>query len=231
MVPARVTKGVVTSGIPALDEALHKGGFKKGSIILFIGDPNSRKDLFGFRYVVEGLELGNKVAFYDVEASSDEILDLLHEYVDPQLLENLDFVDACPEYSKFFINAVPARIIEHMRGLDEEKVNRVLINPLTFFHEKFGLTDTGDFIIMVREIAMKKGIAVVFLMADILSEREMQSVIDKFDGIIELRTIRIVEGIYHTISVKKFSVEQKNVELTYNIDEARIRVTSTGKII
>jgi KaiC/GvpD/RAD55 family RecA-like ATPase len=231
MVPVRGRKGIVTSGIPALDEALYKGGFKKGSIILFVGDPSSRKDLFGFRYIVEGLELGNMVAFYDVEASSDEILDLLHEYIDPQLLENLDFVDACPEYSKFFINAVPARIIEHMRGLDEEKVNRVLINPLTFFHEKFGLKDTGDFIIMVREIAMRKGIAVVFLMADILSEREMQSVIDKFDGIIELRTIRIVEGIYHTIQVKKFSVEQKNVELTYNIYEARIQITSTGKII
>jgi hypothetical protein len=147
------------------------------------------------------------------------------------LLEYLNFVNACPEYSKFFINAVPARIIEHMRNLDENRVNRVLINPLTFFLEKFGLKDTGDFIIMIRDIAMKKGIGVVFLIADILSEREMQSVIDKFDGIIDLKTVRIIEGIYHTIHVKKFSVEQKNVELTYNIDGTKIRVTSTGRIV
>jgi KaiC/GvpD/RAD55 family RecA-like ATPase len=231
MVPIRGKKGIVSSGISALDEALHSGGFKEGTIILVVGDPSSRKDLFGYRFLLEGLELGNKVAFYDVEASSDEILDLMHEFIDPDLLEDLEFIDACPEYSKFFINAVPARIIEHMRGLDESKVNRVLINPLTFFLEKFGLKDTGDFIIMVREIAMKKGIVVEFLMADILNEREMQSVIDKFDGIIELDTKRIIEGIYHTIQLRKFSIQQKNVQLTYNIDGEKIIITSTGKII
>ena len=146
-------------------------------------------------------------------------------------MNNLQFVDACPEYSKFFIQAAPARIIEHMRGLDETKVNRVLINPLTFFVEKFGYKDAGDFIIMVREIAMRKNIAVVFLMADILPERDMQSIIDKFDGLMELDTVRIIEGIYHTIQVKKFSVQQKNVQLTYHIDGTIIRITSTGKII
>ncbi|MGA1792399.1 MAG: RAD55 family ATPase [Thermoplasmatota archaeon] len=224
-------KGTVSSGITALDESLHKGGFRKGTIILYVGDPSSRKDLFGYRFVLDGLEKGEDVAFYDVEASSDEILELMHENVDPKLLSGLDFIDACPEYSKFFINAVPARIIEHMRELDENKVNRVLINPLTFFIEKFGISDTGDFIIMIRDIAMKKGIVVVFLMADILDDREMQSVIDKFDGIIELRSIRIIDGIYHTIVVNKFSLEQKSIELTYNIDGTRITVTSTGKII
>jgi len=231
MVPQRGIRGIVSSGIPALDEALHKGGFKKGSIILYVGDPSSRKDLFGYHFLLNGMENGNDVAFYDVEASSDEILELMHEHVDPKILGHLDFVDACPEYSKFFINAVPARIIEHMRNLDEKKVNTVLINPLTFFIEKFGLKDTGDFVIMIRDIAMRKGIGVVFLMADILSEREMQSVIDKFDGIIDLKTVRIIEGIFHTIQVKKFSVEQKNVELTYNIDGTVIRVTSTGRIV
>jgi len=224
-------KGTVSSGITALDESLHKGGFKKGSIILYVGDPSSRKDLFGYRFMVDGLERGEHVAFFDVEASSDEILELMHENVDPKLLSGLDFVDACPEYSKFFINAAPARIIEHMRELDEDRANRVLINPLTFFLEKFGIGDTDDFIIMIREIALKKGLVVVFLMADILEEREMQSVIDKFDGIIELRSKRIIDGIYHTILVNKFSIEQKSIELTYNIDGTTIRVTSTGKII
>jgi archaellum biogenesis ATPase FlaH len=118
-----------------------------------------------------------------------------------------------------------------MRELEEKKVNRVLMNTLTFFVEKFGYKDAGDFIIMVREIAMRKNIAVVFLMADILPERDMQSIIDKFDGLLELNTVRIIEGIYHTIQVKKFSIQQKNIQLTYNIDETTIRVTSTGKII
>jgi KaiC/GvpD/RAD55 family RecA-like ATPase len=231
MAKGRSDKRVVPSGIDRLDEALHKYGFKKGSIILYVGDPGSRKDLFGYHFLLKGLKGGEEAAFYDVEASSDEIMELIEDTVEPELISKLHFVDACPEYTKFFIRAVPARILEHMRSLDENKVNRVLINPLTFFLEKFGLTDTGDFIIMVRDIAMKKGIVVVFLMADILPERDMQSVIDKFDGIMELQTIRIVEGIYHTISVKKFSVQQKNVQLTYNIDGTRIRVTSTGKII
>jgi KaiC/GvpD/RAD55 family RecA-like ATPase len=231
MVVQRGYGEVVSSGIPALDEALYRGGFKEGSIILYVGDPSSRKDLFGYHFLLDSMEKGNDVAFYDVEASSDEILELMHEHVDPQTLEHLNFIDACPEYSKFFINAVPARIIEHMRNLDEDKFHCVLINPLTFFLEKFGLKDTGDFVIMIREIAMRKGIGVVFLMADILGEREMQSVIDKFDGIIDLKTMKIIEGIFHTIQVKKFSVEQKNVELTYNIDGTTIRVTSTGKII
>ena len=231
MSKVRRKREVVSSGIPRLDEALHFGGLKKGTINLFVGDPSSRKDLFGYHYLLEGLEKSEKVAFYDVEASSDEILDLMEENVSPLLMNNLQFVDACPEYSKFFIQAAPARIIEHMRGLDETKVNRVLINPLTFFVEKFGYKDAGDFIIMVREIAMRKNIAVVFLMADILPERDMQSIIDKFDGLMELDTVRIIEGIYHTIQVKKFSVQQKNVQLTYHIDGTIIRITSTGKII
>jgi len=227
----RGPKEVVSSGVARLDEALHHGGFKTGTINLYVGDPSSRKDLFGFHYLEDGLAKGEEVAFYDVEASSDEILELMEETMDPKLLKNLNFIDACPEYSKFFIQAVPARIIEHMRELDEKKVNRVLINPLTFFVEKFGYKDAGDFIIMVRDIAMKKNISVVFLMADILPERDMQSIIDKFDGLLELNTVRIIEGIYHTIQVKKFSIQQKNIQLTYNIDGTRIRVTSTGKII
>ena len=222
---------IVSSGILQLDEALHNGGFREGSIILYVGDPGSRKDLFGLHFLLDGLERGEEVAFYDVEASSDEIMDLVESSLEPKLIPNLHFVDACPEYTRFFIQAVPAKIIEHMRSLDEARTSRVLINPLTFFIEKFGVKDTGDFIIMVRDIAMKKGFVVVFLMADILPEREMQSIIDKFDGLMELRTVRIIEGIYHTVEVKKFSVQQKNVQLSYQIDGPRIRITSTGKII
>ncbi|MGA1865844.1 MAG: RAD55 family ATPase [Thermoplasmatota archaeon] len=231
MSPKRGLGGTVSSGITALDGSLEKRGFKKGSIILYVGDPGSRKDLFGYSFILDGLEKGERVAFYDVEASSDEILEIIQENVSQELLQNLDFMDACPEYSKFFINAVPARIIEHMRMLPEDRVNRVLINPLTFFLEKFGIPDTDDLIIMVREIAMQKGIVVVFLMADILGEREMQSVIDKFDGILELRSTRIIDGIYHTLTVNKFSLEQKSIQLSYNIVGNKIQVTSTGKII
>jgi archaellum biogenesis ATPase FlaH len=222
---------VISSGIPALDDALHYNGFKKGAIHLYVGDPSSRKDLFGFHFLRDGLDNGENVVFYDVEASSDEIMDLMKQEVDHRTLRKVEFVNTCPEYSKFFIRAVPARIIEHMRGLDETKVNRVLINPLTFFMEQFGYKDAGDFVIMIRDIAMKKKLSVVFLMADILHERDMQSIMDKFDGLLELRTVRIIEGIYHTIQVRKFSVQQKNVQLTYHIDETVIRITSTGKII
>ncbi|MBN1539219.1 MAG: hypothetical protein JW939_03670, partial [Candidatus Thermoplasmatota archaeon] len=107
MSPKRGLTGTVTSGIPALDGSLQNGGFRKGSIILIVGDPGSRKDLFGYTFLLEGLEKGERVVFYDVEASSDEINDIMQENVDRELLQNLDFVDACPEYSKFFINAVP----------------------------------------------------------------------------------------------------------------------------
>ena len=61
--------------------------------------------------------------------------------------------------------------------------------------------------------------------------RLLETIIDKFDGLMELDTVRIIEGIYHTIQVKKFSVQQKNVQLTYHIDGTIIRITSTGKII
>ncbi len=231
MAKKRSSIDIVSSGIPALDNALHYGGFKKGAIHLIVGDPSSRKDLFGFHFLQKGLKKGENVAFYDVEASSDEIMDLLNEEVEGDLIKNVEFVNACPEYSKFFIQAVPARIIEHMRGLDGKKINRVLINPLTFFMEQFGNKDAGDFVIMVRDIAMKKKLSVVFLMADILSERDMQSIIDKFDGLLELRTVRIIEGIYHTIQVRKFSIQQKNIQLTYHIDDTTVRITSTGKIV
>jgi KaiC/GvpD/RAD55 family RecA-like ATPase len=226
-----MAKDIVTSGIPLLDHALENGGFKKGSIVLIVGDHSARKDLFGLTFLNEGLMKGENVAFYDVEASSDEIMDLLIEKVDPLLLKNLNFMDACPDYSKFFINAVPARIIEDMRKLDAKTVNRVLINPFTFFLEKFGMEDSGDFLIMIREIAIKKKLTVLFLMADILDERQMQSVIDKFDGIIELRTVELHEGFYHTIDIKKFSLRQKKVQLTYNVFDTDIQITSTGRIL
>jgi len=222
---------VVPTGVKALDVALKTGGFRKGSIILFVGDPGSRKDLFGYHFLLAGLEKGEQVAFYDVEASSDEIMDLMNCNVDDSILANLDFVNACPEYSKFFIQAVPARILEHMGALDEKKVNRVLINPLTFFLEKFGMRDAGDFIILAREIAMKKGMAVVFLMADILPERDMQSVIDKVDGVIDLRTVKYVDGMFHTLSVRKVNSEHKNIELSYNTEGTNIMFMSTGRIV
>jgi len=224
-------KESISSGISLLDGALHGGGYRKGTIVLVIGDHSARKDLFGYTFLREGLCRGEEAAFYDVEASSDEIMDLLGEHTRTEDIEKLHFMDACPEYSKFFINAVPARIIEDMRSLDGRKVNRVLINPFTFFLEKFGLGDSGDLLIMIRDIAMKKKLVVMFLMADILSPREMQSVIDKFDGIVELKTVEIHEGAFHTLDLKKFSIQQKKVQLTYNVIDAEIKITSTGRIL
>jgi len=226
-----MAKGIVSSGIPALDQALFHNGFRKGSVVLVVGDHSARKDLFGSTILREGILSGEDVAFYDVESSSDEILEIMQEKLDPHLLPALHFMDACPEYTKFFINAVPARIIEDMRGIRSDKVNRVLVNPFTFFLEKFGLDDAGDFLIMVREIAMEKDLVVVFLMADILSGKEMQSIIDKFVGIIELRTVEIQEGYFHTLDLKKFSMQQKRVKLTYNVIDSEIRITSTGRVL
>ena len=96
-------KKVISSGIPILDSKLQRGGFMEGTVILCIGDASSRKDLFGYRFLMEGIKNGEKVTFYDVEASSDEILDLFNDSDEIDNMDQLDFVDACPEYSKFFI--------------------------------------------------------------------------------------------------------------------------------
>lgn len=217
----------INSGVSTLDQMLEGEGIRKGSIVLIKGEASSRKDLFGYHFLKEGLSRGERVVFYDVEASSDEIMDI-HDMEEEKGSGKLIFVDACPRYSKFFINAVPARIIEHMDELED--VNRVLINPLTFFVEKFGIRDTGDFLIMIRDIAMKKDMVVVFLMADILSELEMQSIIDKCDGIIELDTNRGSGGSYHTISIQKFGRGRDNIHVTYVVREGRIMISTHQKI-
>jgi len=217
----------ILSGISTLDQALEGGGIRKGSLVLIKGEASSRKDLFGYHFLKEGLQNGERVVFYDVEASSDEIMDI-HDMEEEKGSGELIFVDACPKYSKFFINAVPARIIEHLENL--VGVQRVLINPLTFFVEKFGVRDTGDFLIMIRDIAMDKGMVIVILMADILSELEMQSVIDKCDGIIELDTHRGSRGAYHTISIQKFGKGRGNIHVTYVVREGKVMISTHEKI-
>lgn len=219
---------IISSGISSLDESLNRGGFKKGTLIVYKGDASSRKDLFGYHFLLDGLNNGEKTAFYDVEASSDEIMEIFTENGTVEYPGELTFVDACPEYSKFYINAVPAKIIDHLKNADG--VNRVLINPLTFFIEKFGVEDTGDFLIRIRDIAMKKKLVVVLLMADILSDLEMQSIIDKCDGIIELGTLRAVDKPYHTIKINKFGVGQKHVHLTYIVRDENVIVSTFEKI-
>jgi len=197
-------------------------------MIVYQGDASSRKDLFGYNFLLDGLEKGEGTIFYDVEASSDEIMDIFTDNGTIQYPGDLTFVDACPEYSKFYINAVPAKIIDHLKNT--ENASRVLINPLTFFLEKFGVEDTGDFLIRIRDIAMKKKLVIVLLMADILSDLEMQSIIDKCDGIIELGTLRATDKPYHTIKINKFGVGQKHVHLTYVVREENIIVSSFEKI-
>jgi len=221
-------KKVISSGIPILDSKLQRGGFMEGTVILCIGDASSRKDLFGYRFLMEGIKNGEKVTFYDVEASSDEILDLFNDSDEIEDMDQLDFVDACPEYSKFYINAVPATIIDHMRQNNDSR--RVLINPFTFFIERFGVMDAGDLIIRVREIAMQKNITVLLLMANILSDLELQSIMDKCDGIIELTTKVYHKDIFHELMLKKFGSGQRDVYLTYVIEDSKIKVTSMDKI-
>ena len=221
--------GVISSGITSMDRSLHKGGFQEGTMVLIKGDAGSRKDLFGYHFVLHGLKNGEEVVFYDVEASSDEILYLIKTTDELKHLDNLDFVDACPEYSKFYINAVPAKIIEHVKNLNGPR--RVLINPLTFFVEKFGIEDTGDFLIRIRDLAMRKKLVVVLLMADILSELEMQSIIDKCDGIIELETKSVIEDIFHVIKIRKFGVGQKHSPLSYLVRDKEIKITAYKNII
>lgn len=223
------TKKIISSGISSLDNSLQKGGFEEGSIILFIGDASSRKDLFGYQFLLEGLRNNESVIFYDVEASSDEIYDLISNSKKPETKGHLDFVNACPEYSKFYINAVPAKIIDHLKH--KKKVKRVLINPLTFFIESFGIKDAGDFLIFIREIAMKRNLVVVFLLADILGTLEIQSIIDKVDGIIELKTEHVSNEIIRSMLVKKIGIDQKEIVLSYFIRDNNITITSTGRIM
>jgi KaiC/GvpD/RAD55 family RecA-like ATPase len=218
---------VISSGIASLDSALNKGGLKKGSIVIVIGDASSRKDLFGYHFLYSGLMNGEKVLFFDVEASSDEIMEIFEE--GDRKTGELEFIDACPEYSKFFINAVPAKIIERLKNV--KNIDRVLINPLTFFVEKFGIQDTGDFLIRIRDIAMKKKLVIVLLMADILSDLEMQSIIDKCDGIIELDTSECTDEEYHTINIHKFGYDKKHLNLTYVVRDERIRISIHERII
>ncbi|MGA1822675.1 MAG: RAD55 family ATPase [Thermoplasmatota archaeon] len=219
---------IISSGIVSLDAALNKGGFKKGTLVIYRGDASSRKDLFGYHFLLDGLLKGENAVFYDVEASSDEIMDIFTENGTVHYPGELTFVDACPEYSKFYINAVPAKIIDHMKNT--EGVNRVLINPLTFFVEKFGVKDTGDFLIRIRDIAMKKKLVIVLLMADILNDLDMQSIIDKCDGIIELGTLRSVDKPYHTIKINKFGVGQKHIHMTYVVRDENIIVSTFENI-
>ena len=106
-----------------------------------------------------------------------------------------------------------------------------MINPLTFFIESFGVKDAGDFLIFIRDIAMKRKLVVVLLLADILGALELQSIIDKCDGIIELTTERISDGIIRSMLIKKFGAGQKEIVLNYRVAESGITVTSTNRII
>ena len=227
--PNTKKKNVISSGIPSFDCALEKGGFEEGSIILFMGDASSRKDLFGYHFLVEGLKNGENVTFFDVEASSDEIHDLILEQNKHKGKGQLDFVNALPEYTKFYINAVPAKIIDHLKH--DEHGKRILINPLTFFIESFGIKDTGDFLIFIREIAMKRNLVIVLLLADILGTLEIQSVIDKCDGIIELKTERASDEIIRSMLVKKIGIGHSEVILTYHVADDKVIITSTSRIL
>ena len=227
--PSSGTKKVISTGIPSFDSVLRKGGFEEGSIILIMGDASSRKDLFGYNFLVHGLKNSENVVFFDVEASSDEIHDLIMNTNQHLGRGQLDFINACPEYSKFYINAVPAKIIDHLKHLEHGK--RVLINPLTFFIEAFGIKDTGDFLIFIRELAMKRNLVIVLLLADILGTLEIQSIIDKCDGIIELKTERMNEDVIRSMLVKKFGPGQNEVVLSYHVLDNNITITSTGRIL
>lgn len=224
----RQSRKILSSGIPGLDRALLKGGFEEGTVILYIGDASSRKDLFGYHFLIDGLKNNEHVIFYDIEASSDEIYDLIEHTNGIEVSEKFEFVDACPEYSKFYINAVPARIIDHLKHIPDAK--RVLINPLTFFVESFGVKDAGDFLIFIREIAMQRNLVVVMLMADILGKLDMQSVIDKCDGIIQLKTESVSDDVVRSAFIKKFGADQREITLTYHIRDKHITVTSTDRI-
>ena len=219
---------IISSGIPGLDRALLKGGFEEGTVILYIGDASSRKDLFGYHFLIDGLKNDEHVIFYDIEASSDEIYELIGQTDGTEVNEKFEFVDACPEYSKFYINAVPARIIDHLKHVPEAK--RVLINPLTFFIESFGVKDAGDFLIFIRDIAMERNLVVVMLLADILGKLDLQSVIDKCDGIIQLKTESVSDDVVRSALIKKFGVDQREITLTYHIRDKHITVTSTDRI-
>ncbi len=221
-------KKVISTGVPSLDKSLEHGGLQEGEIHMFIGDATSRKDLFGYRFLTDGLEKGERVAFYDIESSSDEILELLSSKRKDWDPTNLQFMDACPEYSKFYINAVPGKIIDDMKNLIG--VSRVLINPLTFFVEKFGIDDAGDFLIRIREIAMKKDLTVLFLMANILDQAKLQSIIDKCDGVAEMETKVVMREVYHQIKLTKFG-SPLNLLMTYVIRENDIQVTKWEKVV
>lgn len=219
---------VISTGIPSLDRHIHLGGFKTGTLVLFVGQASSRKDLFGYHFLMEGLKNKEKVVFFDVEASSDEIMELIRssgEKIDPK---DLLFVDACPEFSKFYIKAAPAKIIDSLKMVPD--VNRVLINPLTFFVEKFGAEDTGDFLIQIRNLAMKRNFTIVLLLANVLTPIELQSIIDKCDGVIELSSVSRASKEYHTIKIKKLGAKQKEIALSYEVLERNLAIQTTDRI-
>jgi len=68
---ASVPIGVVSSGLPALDEALGIGGFPKGRITEIFGSEDSGKTTIALHAIAETLRAGGTAAFLDVEQSLD----------------------------------------------------------------------------------------------------------------------------------------------------------------
>ena len=221
--------GVISSGIPSMDRALYRGGFDPGTLVLIVGDASSRKDLFGYHFIRDGLEKGETVLFFDVEASSDEILDLVKSDEDLATRKNLLFIDACPEYTKFYINAAPAKVLDNLKNIPN--VKRVLINPLTFFVEKFGVEDAGDFLIKIRNLAMENGFTVELLLATVLNPLDLQSIIDKCDGVVELSSTYKAKEEYHTLHIRKFGAKQREVVLSYSVMEKDLMIQTTDRIL
>jgi len=170
----KVLEGVVSSGVPSLDDMLDLGGFHRGSSILFSGGSGTGKTTFAASFAAGAAARGEKCLYFAFEESPEQIirnmrstgLDLA-QHVEAGLLR---FEASRPSTYGYEMHL--ARMNRDMDAFDPEVV---VVDPLSAFRG----TNSEIHGTLMRMVDMLKTRGVTAVFTRLTSSQELHSGMDQ----------------------------------------------------
>ncbi len=170
----KIVDGVVSSGVPTLDDMLDIGGFFRGSSVLFSGGSGTGKTTFASSFAAAAAQRGEKCLYFAFEESPEQIvrnmlsigLDL-QKHVDSGLLR---FSASRPSTYGYEMH-----LARMNRDMDNFHPDVVIVDPLSAF--RGSISEIHNTLMRMVDMLKSRGVTAVF--TRLTSTQELHSGMDQ----------------------------------------------------
>jgi circadian clock protein KaiC len=218
----RVSTEIISTGIPALDKFLKKGGVMRGSSTLVTGSAGTTKTIMAAYFAASSCQRGESTLFFSFEESADQLV----RNVKSVGLELMPFIQSGTlviHASRPSLQGLEMHLLLLHKLVDRHNPKTVVIDPISSLLGAGSMSEVSDMLVRLIDTLKIKGINAYFTsLTNSTDGSEKNKTVDLVSSLADiwitlehemhdkhrLRGLRIIKvrGMGHETDLQKFKV-------------------------